>query len=112
MPISWLSRILRNGYPRSESGSRSEQVQSWDSKPETSEPLCGKVEWGSTQSQTLRIACRATLRDQLKSRSEKRGELAMPAFRVEGDATAPLRGFVFLIVKNRKKNKSIKKQKS
>src|SRR3989338_4843661 len=77
------------------SGSRNEQVQSWDSKPETSEPLCGKVERGSTQLKTLRIACRATLRDQLKSRSEKRGELAMPAFRVEGDATAPLRGFAF-----------------
>ena len=54
------------------SGSRNEQVQSWDSKPETSEPLCGKVELGSTQLQTLRIACRATLRTS-SSRGAKKG---------------------------------------
>ena len=43
--------------------------------------------------------------------SEKRGELAMPAFRVEGDATAPLRGSAFLKRENKKNNKSIKKKK-
>ena len=50
------------------------------------------------------------IKDQLKSRSEKRGELAMPAFRVEGDATAPLRGFAFLKKKIINNSKSIKKQ--